>query len=86
MVFDAAPVVVMIMILFAVSQEYLFVWLALVAGYAGLSLKELEWVKNELEKLNIFDRILLNETSAAIALKSGPGTVGFFYQLLEDRR
>ena len=55
-------------------------------SYAGLSLKELEWVKNELEKLNLFDRILLNETSAAIALNSGPGTVGFFYQLSEDRR
>lgn len=58
----------------------------LMVSYAGLSLKELEWVKNELEKLNLFDRILFNETSAAIALNSGPGTVGFFYQLSEDRR
>ncbi len=35
-IYDAAPVVVMVMILFAMSQEYLFVWLAMFAGYAGM--------------------------------------------------
>ena len=56
----------------------------LMVSYAGLSLKDLEWIKAELDKLNMFDKILYDETSAAIALNSGPGTVGFFYQLLED--
>ena len=54
MVFDAAPVVVMIMILFAMSQEYLFVWLALVAGYAGMALHIYErYAEGTLETNNI---------------------------------
>ena len=55
----------------------------LFVNYAGVSEKELEWIRQRIEKKIKFDRIIFQECSAAISVNSGPGTIGFFYQTLE---
>ncbi len=56
----------------------------LIVSHAGMSRAELDWIRSEIEKLDIFEKVIFNETSPVIALNSGPGTVGFFYQMEEE--
>ena len=52
-------------------------------NYAGVSKKELDEIRQEIEKCIRFDQIIFEEVSAGIAANCGPGTFGFFYQMLE---
>ena len=55
----------------------------LFVNYAGVSKKELDEIRQEIEKCIRFDQIIFEEVSAGIAANCGPGTFGFFYQMLE---
>ena len=48
--------------------------------YVGLTAKELDYLKTEVEKRISFDRVYFQEASPAIAVNCGPGTFGLLYQ------
>ncbi len=48
--------------------------------YVGLTAKELDYIKTEVEKRISFDRVYFQEASPAIAVNCGPGTFGLLYQ------
>lgn len=47
--------------------------------YVGLSSRELESIREEIEKRVRFERIIFQKASPAIAVNSGPGTFGLLY-------
>lgn len=48
--------------------------------YVGLTAKELEFIKAEVEKRISFDTVYYQEASPAIAVNCGPGTFGLLFQ------
>ncbi len=44
--------------------------------YVGLSMKELEWIRERIEKKVHFENIYFQKANAAIAVNCGPGTFG----------
>ena len=50
--------------------------------YVGLTSKELDFIKKEVEKRINFDMVYFQEASPAIAVNCGPGTFGLLFQEL----
>ena len=48
--------------------------------YVGLTAKELDFIKNEVEKRISFDSVYFQEASPAISVNCGPGTFGLLFQ------
>ena len=48
--------------------------------YVGMSQKDLDFIRNEIEKRAKFDRIIFQPASPVIALNCGPGTFGLLYK------
>ena len=51
--------------------------------YVGLSKKDLDWIRDEIEKRKHFDSIYFQMASPAIATNCGPGTFGLLYMEIE---
>lgn len=51
----------------------------LFVAYAGCSLKEREMILNEVKKVMEFEKVIMQQASAAIASNSGSGAFGLFY-------
>ena len=58
----------------------------LLITHAGLSEKELRWVREETERVLHFDRVVTLPTSGAVAVNVGPGTFGLMFHTLSDDR
>lgn len=56
-----------------VDQRMLFV------TYVGLSKRDLDWIRDQIEKHMHIDEIYFTQASPAIAVNSGPGTFGLLY-------
>ena len=53
--------------------------------YAGITKKEMDWIREEVEKRVKFERIYFQQASPAIATNCGPGTFGLLFRSLEKR-
>ena len=58
----------------AIDTRVLFV------TYVGLSKRDTDWIKAQIEKKMKFDEIYFKQASPAIAVNSGPGTFGLLYR------
>ena len=47
--------------------------------YAGITKREADWIREQIEKHMHFDEIYFKQASPAIAVNSGPGTFGLLY-------
>lgn len=47
--------------------------------YVGLTKKELEWIRNRVEKKHKFNKVFFQQASPAIAANCGPGTFGIIF-------
>jgi len=54
--------------------------------YVGITKKEMDWIRAEVEKRISFDRIYFQQASPAIATNCGPGTFGLLYRKLDKPR
>ena len=48
--------------------------------YVGLSKKEMDWIKEYIEKKMKFDQIIFKQACASIAVNCGPGTFGLLFK------
>ena len=58
----------------------------LMITHAGLTMKELGEIQEEVERIVHFDRVAVMRTSSAIAVNVGPGTFGLMFHTLSDDR
>ena len=54
-----------------------------IVNYVGLNKKDLELIKEEIEKRHKFNKIVFQQCSPTIAVKIGPGSFGI--QVVEDK-
>ena len=47
--------------------------------YVGISKRDTDWIKEQIEAITHFDEIYFKQASPAIAVNSGPGTFGLLY-------
>ena len=52
--------------------------------YAGLTKKDMDWIREEIDKRVHFDEIFFQMASPAVASNCGPGTFGLLYRSLGD--
>ena len=57
-----------------IDTEILFV------TYVGLSKKDMDWIKDYIEKKMSFDQIIFKQACASIAVNCGPGTFGLLFK------
>ena len=48
--------------------------------YVGLNKKEMDWIKEYIEKKMSFDQIIFKQACASIAVNCGPGTFGLLFK------
>ena len=58
----------------AIDTRILFV------TYVGLSKRDVDWIRAQIEKKMKFDEIIFKQASPAIAVNCGPGTFGLLYR------
>ena len=51
----------------------------LFVNYVGLTGKDMEWIKNEIEKYKHFDKVIFMQVSPSVALSCGPGAFGMAF-------
>ena len=52
--------------------------------FAGVTKKELDWIREEVEKRITFDEVYFQQASPAIASNCGPGTFGLLFRTKEN--
>ena len=52
--------------------------------YVGITQKELDWIRKEVEGKVHFDEVWFQQASPAVAVNCGPGTFGLLFRSLED--
>ena len=54
--------------------------------YVGISKKEMDWIREQIEKKVSFDEIFFQQASPAVAANCGPGTFGLLYREADKYR
>ena len=47
--------------------------------YVGISKRDLDWIREQIEKYMHFDEIYFKQASPAVSVNCGPGTFGLLY-------